>query len=171
MKTTTNNLYTRLAASKMEVGKVAKNATNPHFKKTYADINALIEAVEPILLSHGLLLLQPITMGKVSTIIIDVESGQQVSSEIEIPVTITDPQKLGSAITYFRRYTLQSLMSLQAEDDDANKASAPTATKPQLTEGSKAWSVAIEKKLPLTEVLKHYTVSAELQTKYTKSIC
>ena len=36
---------------------------------------------------------------------------------------ITDPQKLGGAITYYRRYTLQSLLGLQAEDDDGNTAS------------------------------------------------
>ena len=43
---------------------------------------------------------------------------------MELP-NLQDPQKLGSAITYFRRYTLQSLLGLQAEDDDGNKASAP----------------------------------------------
>ena len=42
-------------------------------------------------------------------------------TDINLP-EISDPQKLGSAITYFRRYTLQSLLALQAEDDDGNKA-------------------------------------------------
>ena len=46
---------------------------------------------------------------------------------MELP-QITDPQKVGSAVTYFRRYTLQSLLSLQAEDDDANTASHATKT-------------------------------------------
>jgi len=41
----------------------------------------------------------------------------------------TDPQKLGSEITYYRRYTLQSLLALQAEDDDGNKASRPAPKK------------------------------------------
>ncbi len=112
----------KIRLAKLEIGKVAKNATNPHFKKNYADLNALIEAVEPILLDKGLVMLQPISNTKVSTIIFDVESGESIESCIDLP-TIADPQKLGSAITYFRRYTLQSLLSLQAEDDDGNKAS------------------------------------------------
>jgi hypothetical protein len=116
------NLYLKLAEVKREVGKVSKNSKNPHFKNTYADLNALIDAVEPILLEKGLLMLQPIQNGNVTTIIIDCENNESVESSIALPV-LNDPQKLGSAITYFRRYTLQSLLSLQAEDDDANKAS------------------------------------------------
>lgn len=120
-----NNLYLKLAEVKKEVGKVSKNSKNPHFKNTYADLNALIDAVEPILLEKGLLMLQPIGEGKVRTVIIDVENGENIESAIDLP-QLQDPQKLGSAITYFRRYTLQSLLSLMAEDDDGNKASAPT---------------------------------------------
>jgi hypothetical protein len=116
------NLYLKLAEVKREVGKVSKNSKNPHFKNTYADLNALIDAVEPILLEKGLLMLQPIAEGKVCTVIFDVETELSIESSILLPV-LSDPQKLGSAITYFRRYTLQSLLSLQAEDDDANKAS------------------------------------------------
>ena len=116
------NLYLKLAEVKREVGKVSKNSKNPHFKNTYADLNALIDAVEPILLEKGLLMLQPIQNGNVTTIIIDCENNESVESSIALPA-LQDPQKLGSAITYFRRYTLQSLLSLQAEDDDANKAS------------------------------------------------
>jgi hypothetical protein len=116
------NLYLKLAEVKREVGKVSKNSKNPHFKNTYADLNALIDAVEPILLEKGLLMLQPIQNGNVTTIIIDCESSESIESSILLPA-LSDPQKLGSAITYFRRYTLQSLLSLQAEDDDANKAS------------------------------------------------
>ena len=43
-----------------------------------------------------------------------------LGSTITLP-DLTDPQKMGSAITYYRRYSLQSLFLLQAEDDDGNK--------------------------------------------------
>jgi hypothetical protein len=115
------NLYLKLAEVKREVGKVSKNSKNPHFKNTYADLNALIDAVEPILLEKGLLMLQPIQNGNVTTIIIDCESSESIESSILLPA-LQDPQKLGSAISYFRRYTLQSLLSLQAIDDDATLA-------------------------------------------------
>ncbi len=129
-----SGLYPKLHAAKQKIGKVVKNANNPHFKKSYADINALIESVEPLLIEQGLLLLQPIEDGVVSTLIIDIETGQSVVSSMRLP-EIQDPQKIGSAVTYYRRYTLQSLLSLQAEDDDANSASATVKnTKPTITQ-------------------------------------
>jgi hypothetical protein len=123
-------IYAKIHAAKQEIGVVKKNAKNPHFKNTYADLNALIEAVEPILLSKGLILLQPIKDGKVFTQVIDTETFEMVESSIDLTANLT-AQALGSQITYYRRYTLQSLMSLQSDDDDGQKASAPQAiTKP-----------------------------------------
>lgn len=117
-------LLKALANVKKDIGKISKFETNPFFKSKYFDINGLLEHVEPLLSHYGLLLLQPIENNKVKSVIYEVESGNFVSSEIELP-NLTDPQKLGSAITYYRRYTLQSLLGLQAEDDDGNKAAAP----------------------------------------------
>jgi hypothetical protein len=125
-------IYQKIIEAKREIGKVAKNAKNPHFKNTYADLNALIEAVEPILLEKGLMLLQPIIENKVFSKIIDAESGECVESYIDLPLSVT-PQAMGSAITYYRRYTLQSLLSLQAVDDDGQVASQP-APKEELTD-------------------------------------
>ena len=48
-----------------------------------------------------------------------------LSSGIKIPEALTDPQKLGSCITYFRRYTLKSLLAIAEGDDDANLAAKP----------------------------------------------
>jgi hypothetical protein len=126
-------LFHKLHSAKQHIGKVAKNATNPHFKKTYADINALLETVEPILLSYGLILLQPIKGNTVFTIITDIDSGESVESFMDIPMNITDPQKTLACITYFRRGTLQSLLSLQSIDDDGNEASKP-CIKPTIDE-------------------------------------
>jgi hypothetical protein len=120
----TKNIYQKLHEAKLEIGKVAKNAKNPHFKNTYADLNALIEAVEPILLEKGLVLLQPIKEGKVFTIITSIVDSYSIESYIDLPINL-NPQQLGSAVTYFRRYTLQSLLSLQAVDDDGQHASQP----------------------------------------------
>lgn len=113
------------------MGKVIKNATNPHFKRSYADINSIIETVEPILMDCGLILMQPVKDDKVYTIIIDIENGDRFESYMTLP-PITDAQKLGSAVTYFRRYTLVSLLSLQAVDDDGETASKAPKAKPTL---------------------------------------
>ena len=115
------SIYKKLFEAKKEIGKISKDSTNPFFKSKYFDINSLLEHVEPVLQKNGLLLLQPIDKGFVSTDIYDIEGGECISSNIQLP-NIQDPQKLGSAITYYRRYTLQSLLGLQAEDDDGNVA-------------------------------------------------
>lgn len=115
-------LYYKLHKAKGEIGKVSKNAKNPFFKSNYADLNSLIEAVEPVLLKYDLILLQPIIDNVVHSQIIDIESGDMVSSHLRLPV-IADPQKLIASITYYRRGTLQSLLSLQAVDDDGNSSS------------------------------------------------
>ena len=127
------SLHQKLHRAKLAIGKVTKNANNPHFKKSYADLNAIIEAVEPILLENGLLLLQPIHGNSVCTQIIDVDSGTMIESCMDLPTGL-DPQKLLGAITYFRRGTLQSLLALQAVDDDGHSASQPVKEQPKVKE-------------------------------------
>jgi hypothetical protein len=126
------SIYKKLLNVQTEVGAISKDSKNPFFKSKYFDINSLIAHVQPLLEENGLLLLQPIKDQRQMSIIVDVESGDSVDSGIDLP-TLTDPQKLGSAITYYRRYTLQSLLGLQAEDDDANLASQKIDRKPALT--------------------------------------
>ena len=125
------SLWIKIHKAKMSIEKVKKNANNPHFKKSYADINALLEAVEPILHENGLLLIQPIHDKILTTQIIDIDTGEMIESWLTLPDNI-DPQKMISATTYYRRATLQSLLSLQAVDDDGN--SVKQATKPSLTD-------------------------------------
>ncbi len=116
------SIYKKLFEAKKEIGAITKDAKNPFFKSNYFDINSLLREIEPILEKNDLVLLQPINNGCVTTRIYEVETNTFVKSEIALP-NIQDPQKLGSAITYYRRYTLQSLLGLQAEDDDGNSAS------------------------------------------------
>lgn len=118
-------LLKKLGEAKKEMGTISKNGKNPHFKNTYCDINAILEEVEPVLSKHGLLLIQPIRDGVISSVIYDIDTGENIESSIKLP-ELTEPQKIGSAITYYRRYTLQPLLSLKAEDDDGAKASKPT---------------------------------------------
>lgn len=116
----TLTLHQKLHRAKLAIGKVTKNATSHHSK--YADLNAILSTVEPVLLENGLLLIQPIQGNSVCTQIVDVDSGAMLESCMDLPQGV-NPQNMGSAITYYRRYTLQSALSLQAVDDDGEKAS------------------------------------------------
>ena len=113
------SIYKQLLEVQKEVGAISKDSKNPFFKSKYFDINKLIEVVNPVLSKHGLVLLQPIEENKVISRLFDAESEKSVESSLELP-NLTDPQKIGSAISYYRRYTLSSLLGLQAEDEDGN---------------------------------------------------
>lgn len=111
-----------------------KGSNNPYFKSKYADLNSVREACTSILNEHGIVILQPmITIDGneyVQTILLH-ESGEKIESFTKILCkSPNDPQAYGSGVTYARRYGLQSLVSLGAEDDDGNNATkepkAPT---------------------------------------------
>ena len=110
-----------------KVKAVKKDADNPFFKSKYFDINGLLAALKPLLNEEGLIVIQPLTtleggVNALKTLVIDAETDKTlVESVVALPSNV-DPQKMGSAITYFRRYALQSLFLLEAEDDDANSA-------------------------------------------------
>ena len=162
------NIYTKLSEVKKEIGAISKDSTNPFFKSKYFDINGLLKHVEPLLDKNGLLLLQPIVDGLVYSQIIDVETGDKVESSM-LMSTLSDPQKMGSMITYYRRYTLQSLLGLQAEDDDANAASKASKLPPEkkfVNKGDKIWNRAVDKGVKLDELLSHYAVSKKNQELY-----
>ena len=111
-----------------EMGNATKDSSNPFFKTKYADLNSIREAFLPALNKHVIGVFQPIVQieGKnfVKTILLH-ESGETIESFTEILFTKqNDPQAQGSGITYARRYGLQSLVSIGADDDDGNKASA-----------------------------------------------
>ena len=122
MEKENKSIYKKLLKVQAELGAVKKGKQNPFFKSNYADINDYLEVVKPILTKYGFILLQPIVGTNLSTVLIDAESGEKLETEATLPVN-PDPQKQGSIITYFRRYAIQSLFALQAEDDDGNKVS------------------------------------------------
>lgn len=130
-------IYQQLAKAKKEIGAISKDSKNPFFKSKYFDINQLLHHVEPILEKHGLFILQPIKINSVITEIIHADSSEKVSSSLLIP-ELKDPQKIGACITYYRRFTLTSLLSLQSEDNDGNDAKPekdpPAPKKTPLTE-------------------------------------
>jgi hypothetical protein len=118
-----------ILAAQMEMGNATKGSSNPFFKSKYADLNAIREACIPALHKHGISCLQPTVHidGKnfIKTILLH-ESGETFEGLTEIIYSkINDAQAQGSGITYARRYGLQSLLNIGADDDDGNKASVP----------------------------------------------
>lgn len=109
-------LQEKLLEFQKRVHAIKKDGTNPHFKTTYATLTQIISEVKPILSELGIVLTQPLSDGYVITTLTYLT--ERVSSSLPLPVTL-NPQQMGSAITYYRRYTLASLLALEIEDDDA----------------------------------------------------
>ena len=137
------NINQKLFDLQQEIGTISKDANNPFYKSKYFDINSLIKQLQPLLKKHRLLLLQPIEEDMVISKLICIDGSGGVISGLKLP-EINDPQKLGSCITYYRRYTLSSLLGLQAEDDDGNTASGVTQEKKWLNQNTPEFSKAIE---------------------------
>ena len=164
------NINEKLFNLQQEIGTVSKDASNPFYKSKYFDINSLIKQLQPLLKKHRLLLLQPIEEDMVVSKLICVDGTGATISGLKLPV-IADPQKLGSCITYYRRYTLSSLLGLQAEDDDANAASGVTEEQKWLNPNTPEFSKAIEfiKGGGSVEAIKSkYKVSKKVQDELAK---
>lgn len=136
-------IATALVKAQMEMGNAVKDSSNPFFKSKYADLNSVREACIPILNKHGIVAIQPNVHidGKnfVKTILLH-ESGESIEGLTEILFSKpNDAQAQGSGITYARRYGLQSLVNIGADDDDGNKANSLTSNDTQLETKISEW--------------------------------
>ncbi len=115
----------KLLELQKRIKSIKKDSPNPYYKSFYFDINSLLSEIKPHLNDLGLILTQPIMIKDGHNVLIttigDVDSALNLESSIMLPEGL-DAQKMGAAITYFRRYSLQSLLSIEAEDDDGNAA-------------------------------------------------
>ena len=113
---------------------IKKGSANPFFKSNYANLNEVLDKVTKPLNNLGVVIIQkPAQLSGMTelnttnafglvTVLHDTEDDTSVESFTPF-VSTSDMQKLGSAITYARRYALVSMLSLEDEDDDGNKAS------------------------------------------------
>lgn len=113
--------------------KVGKEAENPFFKSKYASLANILDKISAPLSESGLSFTQ-MPDGKSLTTILMHESGEWIEATYEMPIgKPNDPQAVGSAITYARRYALGAILGLNIDDDDdGNKASEKPA-KPVLS--------------------------------------
>lgn len=119
-----------LAAAQVEMHNPVKDTPNTFFRSLYADLAAVRDAVIPVLGKHKLSVTQLLTeaaTGPACMTILMHESGEYIETTMLLRPGKQDPQGIGSASTYCRRYQLQSIAGVAAEaDDDGNHASVHT---------------------------------------------
>lgn len=147
-------VLSQLMKAKHEMGSaVKKDSANPFHKSKYASLGAHLDLSEEILFKHGLLMMQCSNFSNGEPMLIATlhhpESGQWIKSYMPLPNPKGDSQGVGASITYMRRYSINSMLGLNAEDDDGETASgrgkyekkeaakpaAPVATPPTQTVG------------------------------------
>lgn len=104
---------------------VAKDARNPHFNSSYASLANILEEAAGPLEKSGLSFVQYPNGRELVTTIVHIESGESISGTLPLNPAKDDPQGIGSALTYTRRYALVTMLGLAMEDDDGNAASKP----------------------------------------------
>lgn len=123
---TIGSLAKALSAAQADMGPARKGAKNPFFKSTYADLSSVTDAIREPLASHGIAYVQTIEPGEEGFVNIHTslihESGEWIESVLPIRPVKSDPQGIGSAISYGKRYGLQAIVCLPSSDDDAEGA-------------------------------------------------
>lgn len=118
-------LAAALAKAQGQMKFAAKDANNPFFKSKYADLASVIEAIKVPLSANGIAFVQA-TDFEDSAVIVETillhESGEWISGRLRMQPTKNDPQGVGSAVTYAKRYGLQALAGVPSDDDDGNAA-------------------------------------------------
>jgi hypothetical protein len=125
-----NEIAAALAKAQSGMKNAALNKVNPHFRSKYADLAGIRDAVIPTLTANCIAVVQTLDVtvegGNYLRTRLMHSSGQWIESLCPIPPA-PDMQKMGSAITYARRYSLSAICGIAAdEDDDGNEAAKPT---------------------------------------------
>ena len=121
----TTEVFAAFAKAQGQMGGAVKDSANPFFKSKYSDLPSVVAAIKAPFAANNLAFVQGTGyrdgLAVITTRIVHA-SGQWIESEMAGPVAKSDPQGLGSAISYYRRYSLQSLCGIPSVDDDAESA-------------------------------------------------
>lgn len=125
MSETIGKLTEALAKAQSQMGFAKKDKANDYFKSSYADLASCIEVSREPLSKNGLAVIQTVeedAQGVCVETLLTHTSGEWIKGKAVIPMTKRDPQALGSAVTYGRRYSLCAIINLASDDDDGEAA-------------------------------------------------
>lgn len=151
------SLHSAMAAAFAKIEGATKSANNPHFKTKYADLGAVIDAIKPALIDHGLFFTQhpqPSERGVTVETVLHHASGESISlGSLFVPANKQDAQGYGSALTYARRYALVTAFGVPTEDDDGNAASRAVAGQSQTGAVSQQQPITDDQFIQLQELI------------------
>lgn len=126
-------LASALSKAQGMMGPAKKDSVNPFFKSVYSDLASVINAIRDPLSSNGLSYTQDPGVEDTGWVYVETtlmhESGEWKSSMLRMMPTKSDPQGIGSCITYIKRYSLQAILGVPSDDDDGNAATRTSSKK------------------------------------------
>lgn len=131
-QTAPQSLAEALAAAQSEITDPAKDSTNPHFKSKYADLATVLKTVRPVLARHGIAITQTTRVEDDGRLLLVTRlhwRDEEIVGYYPVQPTKADPQGYGSAMTYARRYALQAIVGVAADDDDEGNAASAAPSK------------------------------------------
>jgi hypothetical protein len=160
------NLFKSLAAFQEEVPTIHEDTRGYNY--TYSNLNSIFKVIKPLLKKHGLGFTQLLDGNNLKTIIFHIESGETLDSSVEIPQDVilkgmNTFQVMGSAITYYRRYSLSAALGL-ITDKDIDAKGEETKTKPVFTTAN--FEKALAAKATIETIKKSYTIPAVIEKEY-----
>ena len=148
----TENLASALAAFQAEAPKIAKGNTadTGTYKYAYADLSDISEKVLPLLGKHGLSFSAKPCLTDDGRLVLRYllrhVSGDSDGGDYPLPSG--NPQQIGSAITYARRYTLCAITGVApGGDDDDGKAANDTRIDAHPRPAERTWDPAEQQML------------------------
>lgn len=162
-KNTVNSIAEKLAKFQALCPPIKKEADNPFYKSSYAELSEIVKVTMPVLHKCGLVVIQPIVDGKVVTKLMSTDTSEVIESSYTIITKdINDPQKYGAGVTYARRYGYTAMLGIVAEeDDDGNTASA----KPEIKKITSVQMATGEQTAQIIEIMSKKTSGADKEAK------
>ena len=156
----TTELAKALVQVQKQMSPATKDATNPFTRSNYATLNSVMESCREALLNNNIWLCQypvPIDMPDclgLMTKLTHTESGQWQASLAVVPLPKSDPQGMGSAMTYARRYAITAMLGMVTEDDDGEAAKRPpnSPVKPKTATNRKRQPEITDKNAPVSDL-------------------
>ena len=113
----------------------SKDADNPFFKSKYTTLAGCWDVARKPLSDNGLAVIQTTTFEEGNSVIVETTlshvSGEWVRGSLKTPLAKLDPQAVGSAITYARRYALSAMIGIVSEEDDDGESAMGRTPTPQ----------------------------------------
>lgn len=129
-----NELAMALSKAQGKITGALKDSANPFYKSKYADLASIWDACRGPLSENGLAVVQTLSNDgeniSITTTLMH-SSGQWIRSALGIKPVKSDPQGIGSTITYARRYALAAITGVAQIDDDAEAGMGRTSKTPE----------------------------------------